>query len=86
MAERRKQVGDRGLIQIVDEIFDVFEQAKTLLQNWQPDNHACFIDLLWKLKQLEADLYLLGYDDDFVDTVKWVVYHSVFTICNSQHL
>jgi len=78
MTESRKQAEDRRLIQIVDEIFDVFERTKTLLYSWQPDNHTCFIDLLWKLKQLETDLYLLGYDDDFVVTVKRVVYHSVF--------
>lgn len=76
--EKKMPARNRQLIAIVDEIFDVFEQAKALLHNCQPAHHTCFIELLWKLKRLETDLYLLGYDDDFVVTVKRVVYHSVF--------
>lgn len=79
MPETREQIAARSsqLIQVVDDIFDLFEQANTLLCNWKPYYHTYFIEQLWKLKQLESELYTLGYDEDFVLTVKQAVYRSV---------
>ena len=80
MSEAREQIASRKrkLICVVDDLFDVFEQMKSMLCNWKPYYHVYFIDLMWRLKQLESDLYTLGYDDDFVLTVKQAVYRSVF--------
>ena len=66
------------LRKIVDEMTDVFEQEKILLSNWKPYYHVYFIEQILRLQQLESDLYALGYDDDFVLTVKQAIYRSVF--------
>jgi hypothetical protein len=80
MPETREEIAARSnqLLRIVDDIFDVFEQANILLCNWQHCYHTYFIEQLWKLKQLESELYALGYDEDFVLAVKQAVYRSVF--------
>lgn len=68
----------RQLRKIVDEMTDVFEREKILLSNWKPYYHVYFINQILRLQQLESDLYALGYDDDFVLTVKQAIYRSVF--------
>ena len=68
----------RQLRKIVNEMTDVFEQEKILLSNWKSYYHVYFIEQILRLQQLESDLYALGYDDDFVLTVKQAIYRSVF--------
>ena len=68
----------RQLRKIVDEMTDVFEREKILLSNWKPYYHVYFINQILRLQQLESNLYALGYDDDFVLTVKQAIYRSVF--------
>ncbi len=68
----------KELLNIVDDIFDVFEQVRAMFQNWHADYHMPFIEQVMKLQKLEAELYTLGYDEDFVLTVKQVVYSFIF--------
>jgi hypothetical protein len=63
---------------IVDDIFDVFEQVHAMFRNWQASYHMPFIEQIMRLQRLEAELCTLGYDEDFVLTIKQVVYHSIF--------
>ena len=75
---RQTTASKSQLIRIVDDLFEVFEQANILLSNWKPHYHHYFIELMWKLKQAEVDFYALGYDEEYVLTVKQAVYRSVF--------
>lgn len=77
-AKARLAARKRELISIVDDLYVVFEEAHRLLCTWKPYYHAYFIEQLVRLQQLEADLTALGYDEEFVLTVKQAVYRYVF--------
>lgn len=76
----KEQVAARKkhLIDIVDDLFVVFEEIHRLLHNWKPYYHAYFMKQMWRLQQLESDLCALGYDEDFVLMVKKDVYRYFF--------
>lgn len=76
--EKYLSASSKQLLQIVDNIFDVFEQVRTLLCNWNTEYHVLFIEQVMRLQTLEAELYALGYDDEFVLTIKQAIYSSVF--------
>lgn len=69
----------RLLRPVIDTLYDLFEQAHSLLSNWKPYYHHYFTDLIWRLKQAEAMLTELGYDDEEIVTITSAVYHAVFT-------
>ena len=71
-------VSKRGVIEVVDEIFTVFENVRSLLVNWNSCYHMTFIREVMRLQQLEAELNSLGFDDDFVTFVLENVYNTVF--------
>lgn len=71
-------VRSKQLLNIVDDIFDVFERVKMMLCNWQGSYTMAFVEQVMRLQKLEAELYAIGYDEDFVLTVKRIVYHSIF--------
>lgn len=81
MPEIREQVAIRTkrLNIVVDDIFDVFESVHEMLKNWKQGHHLLFIEQIVRLQKLEAELSALGYDEDFIFTLKQVVYNSVFT-------
>lgn len=64
---------------IADTIFEVFECIHEMLLNWKHEYHMPFIEQVMRLQELEAALYTLGYDEDFVLTLKQTIYYSVFT-------
>lgn len=63
----------------VDAIFTIFENVHTMFADWQASYHMPFIQEVVKLQALEERLYKLGFDEDFVITVKRVVYSNVFS-------
>ena len=67
-----------GVLEVVDEIFTVFENVRSLLANWNNCYHMTFIREVMRLQQLEAELNGLGYDDDFVTFVLEHVHNTVF--------
>ncbi len=71
-------VSKRGVLEVVDEIFMVFENVRSLLANWNSCYHMTFIREVMRLQQLETELNSLGYDDDFVTFVLEHVYNTVF--------
>lgn len=72
------QVSKRGVIEVVDEIFTVFENIHSLLANWNSRYHMTFIREVMRLQRLEVELNSLGFDDDFVNFVLEHVYNIVF--------
>lgn len=80
MPVTREQLSVRSkqLLNSVDDMFEVFEQICTLLSNWNAEYHTPFIEQVMRLQKLEAELYALGYDDEFVLAIKRVIYSSVF--------
>jgi len=64
---------------IVDEIFQVFENVRSMFRAWDTSKHMPFIHEVMKLQALEVRLYKLGYEDDFVRLLVKAVYKSVFT-------
>lgn len=67
-----------GLNAVVDDIFVVFENVRSMLVKWDRSYHIPFIEEVMKLQKLEGELYNLGYDEEFVMTVVNVVYQHVF--------
>ena len=72
------QISKRGVIEVVDEIFTVFENIHSLLANWNSHYHMTFIREVMRLQRLEVELNSLGFDDDFVNFVLEHVYNIVF--------
>ena len=68
----------RTLNAVVEEIFTVFENVRSLLANWNSRYHMTFIQEVMKLQRLEVEINSLGYDDDFVTFVLEHVYNTVF--------
>ena len=64
---------------IVDEIFQVFEDVRSMFRAWDTSKHMPFIQEVMKLQALEVKLYQLGYEEDFVRLLVKAVYESVFT-------
>jgi hypothetical protein len=72
-------MGDlRTVNAVVEEIFTVFENVRSLLANWNSSYHMTFIREVMRLQRLEVELKNLGYDDDFVAFVLEHVYNTVF--------
>lgn len=71
--------GVSELNSVVDEIFSVFEKVHDMFANWTSCYHMVFIQEVMKLQALEERLYKLGFDEEFIMTVKQVVYSNVFT-------
>jgi hypothetical protein len=69
----------RQLNALVDAIFEVFENVHEMLRDWKHEYHMPFIEQVTRLQKLEAELYALGYDEDFILALKQVIFHSVFT-------
>jgi len=74
----------QALNAVVDEIFRVLEEVRTMFQKWDSSYHMPFIKKVMYLQTLREQLYKLGYDDDFVETVIKIAYHNIFT--KSEHL
>ncbi|MGH2479623.1 MAG: hypothetical protein ACRDHW_08215 [Ktedonobacteraceae bacterium] len=64
---------------VVDDIFTVFENVRSMFRAWDKSKHMPFIQQVMKLQVLEVKLYKLGYDEDFVRLLVKAVYESVFT-------
>lgn len=64
---------------LVDEIFQVFENVRSMFRAWDKSKHMPFIQQVMKLQALEEKFYKLGYEDDFVRLLVKAVYESVFT-------
>ncbi|MGH2494367.1 MAG: hypothetical protein ACRDIV_06655 [Ktedonobacteraceae bacterium] len=63
---------------IVDSIFDVLEEVKSMFARWDNTCHTAFVERVFYLNELRSRLNKLGYSDDFVDTVLKVAYDNVF--------
>jgi len=68
----------RQLNALVDAIFEVFESVHEMLRDWKHEYHMPFIEQVTRLQKLEAELYALGYDEDFILILEQTVYHAVF--------
>lgn len=64
---------------IVDEIFRVFEDVRSMFRAWDTSKHMPFIQQVMKLQALEVKLYESGYEEDFVRLLVKAVYESVFS-------
>ena len=78
MVEVNGLVRKCGVIEVVDEIFTVFENVRSLLANWDSRYHMTFIREVMRLQRLEIELNSLVYDNDFVTLVLENVYNTVF--------
>lgn len=70
--------------EVVDDIFKVFENVRSLFHPWDKSKHMTFIQEVMKLQALEVKLYKLGYDDDLVRLLMKAVYESIFTRAEIQ--
>lgn len=68
----------RTVLEVIDEIFTVFENVRSMLGSWTTEYHMSFIYEVMRLRKLEMELTNLGYDDDFVTYVLEHVYNTVF--------
>ncbi len=68
----------RTLHEVIDEIFAVFENVRSMSDAWTTRYHKSFIYEVRRLQKLEIELNDLGYDDDFVSFVLEHVYNTVF--------
>ncbi|HKV57292.1 MAG TPA: hypothetical protein VJO32_03390 [Ktedonobacteraceae bacterium] len=48
---------------VVDDLFVVFENVRSMLAKWDRSYHMTFIEEVMKLQKLEIELYNLGYKD-----------------------
>jgi len=80
MSASREQLAARTkqLNAIVDNIFEVFESVHEMFRNWKHEYHMSFIEQVTRLQKLEAELSMLGYDKDFILTLKQTIYRSIF--------
>jgi hypothetical protein len=77
-AECLNREGKRTVNAVVEEIFTVFENVRSLLTHGNNRYHMTFIREVMRLQRLEVELNDLGYDDDFVMFVLEHVYTTVF--------
>ena len=68
----------RTVLEVIDEIFTVFENVRSMSGAWTGGYHMSFIYEVKRLQKLEIELNNLGYDDDFVGFVLEHVYNTVF--------
>ena len=68
----------RSVVEVIDEIFTVFENVRSMLGAWTAQYHMSFIYEVMRLQKLEMELNSLGYSDDFVGYVLEHVYNTVF--------
>lgn len=64
---------------VVDDIFRVFENIRSMFRQWDRSKHMPFIREAMKLQELENRLLRLGYQEDFTRLLVKCVYESVFT-------
>jgi hypothetical protein len=69
----------QALNAVVDEIFRVLEEVRAMFQKWDNSYHMPFIEMIMYLNTLRERLYTLGYEEDFVEAVVKIAYHSVFS-------
>lgn len=74
----------RTVFEVIDEIFTVFENVRSMLGSWTTEYHTSFIYEVMRLQKLETELNGLGYDDDFVTYVLEHVYNTVFRYYSYQ--
>jgi hypothetical protein len=70
---------------VVDEIFRTMEEIRCLFLNWNASCSTTFIEKVMHLNVSREHLNKLGYDDDFIETVIKIVYHTVFTKAERMH-
>lgn len=70
----------RTMLEVIDEIFTVFENVRSMLCAWTAGYHTSFIYEVKRVQKLEIELNNLGYDDDFVSFVLEHVYNTFFVI------
>ncbi|HEU0001395.1 MAG TPA: hypothetical protein VFQ36_10875 [Ktedonobacteraceae bacterium] len=63
---------------IVDEIFQVLEDVRDMLNKWDSCYHTPFIKKAMYLNTLRERLYELGYTEDFVEAIIKTAYEHVF--------
>ena len=80
IAETKK----RTVLEVIDEIFTVFENVRSILGSWTAGYHMSFIYEVMRLQKLEVELNSLGYGDDFVTYVLEHVYNMVFRYYSCQ--
>ncbi|MGH2496257.1 MAG: hypothetical protein ACRDIV_16295 [Ktedonobacteraceae bacterium] len=68
----------RTVLEVIDEIFTVFENMRSMLGSWTTGYHTSFIHEVMRLQKLETELNSLGYGDDFVGYVLEHAYNTVF--------
>ena len=64
---------------LVGDLFQIFEDVKSMFSQWDRTKHLPFIEQVMKLKAVEEKLYRLGYNEMFVRSLVKAVYNSVFT-------
>lgn len=70
---------DETTFDLVGDLFEIFEQAKEMFNQWDSTKHLPFIQQVMKLQAVEEKLYRLGYDESFVGSLVKTVYESVFS-------
>jgi hypothetical protein len=73
-----EEMKKRTVLEVIDEIFTVFENVRSMSGAWTAGYHMSFIYEVKRLQKLENELNSLGYDDDFVGFVLEHVYKTVF--------
>lgn len=68
----------RTVLEVIDEIFTVFENVRSMSGPWAARYHKSFIYEVKRLQKLEIELNDLGYEDEFVSFVLEHVYNTVF--------
>ena len=69
---------------VVDDMFRVFENVKSMFNQWDRSKHMPFIREVRKLQDLESRLLQLGYGEDFTRLLVKCIYESVFTRSGGQ--
>ena len=74
----KAEMKKRTVLEVIDEIFNVFENVRSMSGAWKARYHKSFIYEVKRLQRLEIELNELGYDDDFVSLVLEHIYNTVF--------
>ena len=74
----------RTVLEVIEEIFTIFENVRSMLGSWTEESHMSFIYEVMRLQKLEMELNSSGYDDDFVTYVLEHIYNMVFRYYSYQ--
>ena len=74
----------RTVLEVIEEIFTIFENVRSMLGSWTEEYHMSFIYEVMRLQKLEMELNSSGYDDDFVTYVLEHIYNMVFRYYSYQ--